>query len=119
MQNAGAVAIYARISSDSEGTGLGVARQVEDCRRLAASLGWTVAEEYIDNDLSAYDARKVRPAYQRMLADLRDGLRDGVLVYHVDRLTRRPLELEEFIATLDAAKVRHVRFVSGDMNLGN
>jgi hypothetical protein len=29
---------------------LGVKRQVEDCRRLAASLGWIVAEQYIDND---------------------------------------------------------------------
>lgn len=113
-----AVAIYARISSDTEGSGLGVARQVKDCRRLAESLGWTVAEEYLDNDLSAYSG-KARPDYQRMLADLRDGLRDGVIVYHVDRLTRRPIELEEFVATVDAAKVRHVRFVVGDMNLGN
>lgn len=37
-----------------EGTGLGVQRQVEDCRRLAESLGWPVAEEYVDNDLSAF-----------------------------------------------------------------
>src|SRR5947209_5660355 len=118
MTSAGAVAIYARISSDSEGTGLGVARQVEDCRRLATSLGWTVAEEYVDNDLSAYSG-KVRPRYQQMLADVRDGLRDGVIVYHVDRLTRRPVELEDFVATVDAAKIRHVRFVVGDMNLGN
>ena len=117
MITPGAAAIYARISSDLEGSGLGVARQVEDCRRLADSLGWTVAEEYVDNDLSAYSG-KARPAYQRMLEDLRDGLRDAVLVYHVDRLTRRPAELEEFVAAVDAAKVRHVRFVVGDMDLG-
>jgi DNA invertase Pin-like site-specific DNA recombinase len=92
-------------------------RQVEDCRGLAASLGWMVAEEYIDNDLSAYSG-KARPAYQRMLDDLGDGLRDAVIVYHVDRLTRRPVELEEFVATVDAAKVRQVRFVVGDMDLG-
>jgi site-specific DNA recombinase len=68
-------------------------------------------------DLSAYSG-KARPAYLRMLADLRDGVRDGVIVYHPDRLTRRPVELEEFVGTLDAAKVRHVRFVVGDMDLG-
>jgi hypothetical protein len=28
-----------------------------------------------------------------------------VLVYHLDRLTRRPKELEEFLEVLDAAKV--------------
>jgi DNA invertase Pin-like site-specific DNA recombinase len=112
-----AAAIYARISSDIEGSGLGVQRQVEDCRRLAQSQGWTVAEVYEDNDVSAYGS-KARPAYQRMLGDLRDGLRDGVIVYHVDRLTRRPVELEEFVSALDTAKVRHVRFVVGDMDLG-
>jgi site-specific DNA recombinase len=63
-----AAAVYARISSDIERSGLGVKRQVQDCRRLAASLGWTVAEDYIDNDLSAYSG-KARPAYQRMLDD--------------------------------------------------
>jgi DNA invertase Pin-like site-specific DNA recombinase len=35
-------AIYCRISRDREGAGLGVQRQEEDCRQLAASLGWTV-----------------------------------------------------------------------------
>lgn len=117
MTTVRAAAVYARISSDTEGSGLGVTRQVEDCRRLASSLGWVVAEEYVDNDLSAYSG-KARPAYEQMLDDLRDGVRDAVLVYHVDRLTRRPVELEEFVAVLDAAKVRQVRFVVGDMDIG-
>ena len=93
-----------------------VKRQLEDCRRLAESLGWQVAEEYVDNDVSAFSGKR-RPAYERMLQDLTDGLRDAVIVYHVDRLTRRPLELEQFVSTLDAAKVKHVRFVVGDMDL--
>ena len=36
-------AIYARISADVEGTGLGVTRQLEDCRKLAVRswlAGW-------------------------------------------------------------------------------
>jgi DNA invertase Pin-like site-specific DNA recombinase len=109
--------VYARISSDVEGSGLGVRRQLEDCRRLADSLGWPVGAEYVDNDVSAYSG-KVRPQYQRMLADLQDGQRDAVIVYHVDRLTRRPLELEQFVSALDAARVKQVRFVVGDMDLG-
>lgn len=76
-----------------------------------------VGAEYVDNDVSAYSG-KVRPQYQRMLADLQDGQRDAVIVYHVDRLTRRPLELEQFVSALDAARVKHVRFVVGDMDLG-
>jgi len=111
-----AAAIYARISSDVEGSGLGVQRQLEDCRKLADSLGWQVAEEYQDNDLSAYSGKR-RPGYEQMLADLRDGDRDAVIVYHVDRLTRRPIELEQFLEAIDKAKVRHVRFVVGDTDL--
>ncbi|WP_211222052.1 recombinase family protein [Nocardioides halotolerans] len=109
-------AIYARISQDTEGTGKGVARQIEDCRKLAATLGWQVAGEYVDNDLSAYSGKR-RPEYERMLADLADGLIDGVLVYHIDRLTRRPIELEHFLNVVDAARVQHVRFVAGETNL--
>jgi len=112
-------AIYARISSDQEGTALGVARQVEDCQRLADSLGWPVGDVYVDNDLSAYSGKR-RPDYERMLSDLGDGLRDAVLIYHVDRLTRRPIELEQFLDVLGVAKVRHVRFVNGgDLDIGS
>ena len=113
-----AVAIYARISSDIEGTGLGVKRQVQDCRRLAEQLGWPVVDEYVDNDVSAYSGKR-RPEYERMLADIADGAVDGVLVYHIDRLTRRPLELEEFFGVIDSAKVAHVKFVTGDADLSS
>ncbi|NJC85031.1 recombinase family protein [Planosporangium mesophilum] len=106
-----AAAIYARISSDVEGSGLGVERQLEDCRKLAKSRGWTVAEEYRDDGISAYSGTR-RPAYQRMLADLADGQRDAVIVYHPDRLTRRPSELEDFLKVIDKAGVRQVHFVA-------
>jgi DNA invertase Pin-like site-specific DNA recombinase len=113
-----AAAIYARISSDIEGSGLGVARQLADCHTLATSLGWTVAQEYVDNDLSAYSGKE-RPAYQQMLADIQEGLRDAVLVYHLDRLTRRPIDLEHFLAVIASAKVLHVRFFASGMDLAS
>ncbi|WP_212721813.1 recombinase family protein [Nocardioides dongxiaopingii] len=109
-------AIYARISQDSEGTAAGVGRQVEDCHKMAASLGWTVAGEYVDNDISAYSGKR-RPEYERLLDDLTHGEVDAVLVYHLDRLTRRPIELEQFLAVIDTAKVRHVRFVAGHSDI--
>ncbi len=64
--------IYARISSDREGDGLGVARQLEDCERLAERKGWRVAERYVDDDVSAWSGKR-RPEYERMLDDLRGG----------------------------------------------
>jgi len=48
-----------------------------------------------------------------MLADLAEGHRDAVIVYHADRLTRRPIELEQFLEVVTAAGVRNVRFVAG------
>lgn len=110
-------AIYARISSDVEGSHAGVDRQVKDCRALAASLGWSVGGEYVDNDLSAYTGKR-RPDYERMLAHLADGTVDAVLAYHIDRLTRRPIELEQFLGVIDQANVKHVRFVTGDTDIG-
>jgi len=118
-ERARSAAVYARISSDQDGTALGVARQLDDCRRLADDLGWAVAEEYVDNDLSAYSG-KARPSYERMVGDLADGARDAVVAYHVDRLTRRPIELEQFVAVLSDASVGHVSFVSGgDLDVAN
>ena len=119
MSTPQAAAVYARISLDQEGEGLGVKRQVEDCEALAASLGWTVAEVYTDNDASAFSGKK-RPAYGRMMADIAEGHRDGVVIYHLDRLSRRPIEVEQFLETLQSASVNQVRFVaSGGLDIGN
>ena len=99
-----AAAVYCRISQDRNGTMLGVERQETLCRQLADRKGWPVVEVYVDNDLSAYTG-KPRPAYQRLLADLQEGLRDAVVVVDTDRLTRTPAELEAFI---DLADRHHV-----------
>lgn len=114
----GSAAIYARISADVEGTGLGVTRQLEDCRRLAADRGWPVGDEYVDNDVSAFSGKRRRD-YERMLADLQSGARDAVIVYNLDRLHRRPAELEEFVALCELAGVQQVATVTADIDLGN
>lgn len=90
-------AIYCRISNDKTGAGLGVERQEQDCRELAARLGWSVAEVFADNDLSAYSG-KPRPRYRAMLDAIRAGRIGAVLAWHTDRLHRSPIELEEYIA---------------------
>ena len=112
------VGIYARISSDREGDGLAIGRQLEDCERVAAERGWRVAERYVDQDVSAYKAR-VRPAYRRMLSDLRCGTIDGVVVYHLDRLHRLPRELEEFFDVCKAAGVDDLACVTGRIDLAD
>ena len=90
-------AIYCRISQDKTGAGLGVERQEQDCRELAAHLGWLVVEVFCDNDLSAYSGKR-RPRYHAMLDAIRDVLVDAVLAWHTNRLHRSPVELEEYIS---------------------
>src|ERR1700760_2875467 len=88
-------AVYTRISSD-DGSALGVERQRRDCKKLAKRLGWRVFGVYTDNDQSAFSGRR-RPAYERLLTDLRQGVVNGLVVWDVDRLTRAPVELEQII----------------------
>lgn len=118
MEKRAAVAIYARISQDRDNTGMAVSRQLADCRAEAKRRGWKVAEEYVDDDVSASSfSSKVRPAYQRMLADIADGTRDAVLVWHMDRLHRKPIELEQFVQACAAAGLSDVVTLHGEMNL--
>lgn len=117
MNGATAAAIYARISSDQDGTGLGVQRQIEDCRVLAESRGWTVAQVFTDNDVSAYSGKR-RPQFDQMCQAMRDGHVDAVIVYHLDRLTRRPKELEEFVELCDSCGIKNLATVAGDVNIG-
>lgn len=93
--------IYARISKDRAGAGLGAGKQAADCRELAERLGLEVIEPpRIDNDLTAFKGgsrSKPRPAYNALLGDLRAGRVDAVLAWHTDRLHRDLAELEEYI----------------------
>lgn len=97
-------AIYVRISDDRTGEGLGVARQEEDCRGLLDRLKFQVGEVYVDNDVSA-SGNRPRPAYRRLLADLEAGRWAAVAVWHTDRLTRSPVELERWIAVVEGLAV--------------
>jgi site-specific DNA recombinase len=110
-----AAAIYARISLDRDGDGLGVERQERLCRALAKEKGWRVAEVYRDNSVSAYNG-KAREDYERMLADIEAGRIDAVICVDLDRLTRRPMELEQFMDLADRHGVALAN-VSGDTDV--
>lgn len=98
-------AIYVRISRDQEKLGKGVERQREDCEALVARRGWGEPTIYEDNDISAYSGKR-RPSYERLLADLRSGRVDAVVVWHTDRLHRSTKELEAFIDIIESTKAR-------------
>jgi DNA invertase Pin-like site-specific DNA recombinase len=108
-------AVYLRQSLDRTGEGLAVSRQREDCLRLCAERGW-IPTEYVDNDTSA--SKGVRPQYRKMLADIMAGDIDAVVVWHLDRLHRQPMELEEFIKVTEEADIaRNLATVTGEVDL--
>ncbi|SKU89134.1 site-specific recombinase, DNA invertase Pin [Mycobacteroides abscessus subsp. massiliense] len=106
-------AVYLRQSMDREGDGLAVERQREDCLRICRERGWEPTQ-YVDNDTSASKGR--RPSYERMLADIRSGRIDAVVVWDLDRLHRQPKELEQFIELADEKRLA-LATVGGDADL--
>lgn len=92
------IAMYLRQSKDSEGEGLAIDRQRTNCARLVEAEGWPVEEArvYVDNAVSA-TSNKPRPAYQRLVADVKAGRVDVVVAWNLDRLTRKPREIEDWL----------------------
>lgn len=115
MTRTRSAAIYVRISTDPSGERLGVTRQLEACQGKATALGWTVSGVYEDNDTSATSGR-VRPAYSQMLEALEAGTANAVIVWDLDRLHRRPIELEGFLDLADRRGVA-LASVGGDVDL--
>jgi site-specific DNA recombinase len=75
-----------------------VARQERACRRYCKQRGWRVVDVVADNDVSASRyARKTRPGWDRALAAMEAGEAEVVVATHLDRLTRRPRDVEDLI----------------------
>lgn len=90
-------AIYLRQSLDATGEQLAVQRQREDCQRIAKERDWRVIGEFVDNSISASDKRKARPGYDKLVAAYDAGQFDALVCWDLDRLTRQPRQLEDWI----------------------
>ncbi|MCQ4364566.1 recombinase family protein [Mycobacterium gordonae] len=109
-----ATALYLRQSLDRTGDAAAIDRQRAACRELAARKGWTDLTEFVDNDRSATNG--TRPAYERMLADIRAGTVNSIVCWHVDRLYRQPRDLEDLIELCESHSVALATCV-GDVDL--
>ncbi len=112
------VAIYARISQDAAGLGLGVERQVQDCcARVAAEPAWSVVgAPYVDNDISATKGRP-RPQYLALMAAVERGEIDVIVVWQQSRLWRNRRERADAIEVLQRAEVRIVAIKGAELDL--
>jgi site-specific DNA recombinase len=105
-------AIYTRKSTEE---GLEQEFNTLDAQRDAAEAfirsqrgeGWVALEEHYD-DGGFTGANMDRPALQKLLQDVRDGLVDCVMVYKVDRLTRSLLDFARIMEVLDKHGVSFV-----------
>lgn len=110
--------VYVRISRDALDDHKGVARQEKDARKVITDEGMAVYTVYSDNDVSAYSG-KTRPAYERMMADVRAGVIGAIVAQHPDRLHRSPRELEAFITAVEEAKCQVITAQAGNFDLSN
>lgn len=90
------VAIYTRVSHEDLEVPASTRRQEYLCRQYANSRGWEVAGVWEDVDLSAYQRDVRRPAFNEVTRVASGGRVDGVLVWKLDRLVRRPSDFERF-----------------------
>jgi site-specific DNA recombinase len=89
-------ALYFRQSLDVQE---GIERQRTRCRSLASARGWSVVEEYVDNDTSATKSRGSGTAWARMLSDAAAGKFNVVIAVDLDRLLRTISDLLKLTET--------------------
>jgi site-specific DNA recombinase len=105
-------AIYTRKSSEEglEQDFNSLDAQREACEAFVASQkaeGWVlVSDLYDDGGLSG--GTLVRPALQRLLAEVDAGRIDQIIVYKIDRLTRSLTDFAKIVDRLDAAEASFV-----------
>ncbi|WP_187119057.1 recombinase family protein [Bacillus marasmi] len=86
------IGIYIRVSTQEQAKeGYSIPAQKERLIAYCTALGWTDYKFYIDEGVSAKDLN--RPELQKMLGDVKKKLISTVLVYRLDRLTRRVKDL--------------------------
>lgn len=105
-------AIYTRKSSeeglDQDFNSLDAQR--EACAAYIASQkheGWVLLPEYYD-DGGISGGTMDRPALQRLLHDIDEGLVDQIVVYKIDRLTRSLADFAKLVDQLDTAEASFV-----------
>lgn len=110
-------ALYLRISEDKSGEALGIERQENDARALAALRRWPVDRVYSDNDRSATSG-KARPDVEQLLRDIAAGHVTRLIVWHLDRLTRTMSDLTRVIEVgqKNALHIASVHGISLDLS---
>jgi site-specific DNA recombinase len=105
--------IYARYSSDLQ-SAASIEDQVRLCRVRIEREGWSYLTAYADRALSG--ASRLRPGYQRLLADARQGGFDVIVAEALDRLSRDQEDVAALYKQLSFAGVKLVTLSEGEIS---
>ncbi len=102
------VAIYARVSTEEQAKeGLSVDAQIDKCKAFCQARDWEVFKIYKDAGYSAGSLN--RPALELLLRDAQEKKFNIILVYKIDRFSRK---LRDLITVLDDLKEKNINFTS-------
>lgn len=100
--------VYVRVSTEEQAKeGLSIDAQIDRCTAFCKARGWDLFQIYTDAGYSAGSMH--RPALQRLLDDARAGKLEILLVYKIDRFSRK---LKDLISILEDLKAQKVNFTS-------
>jgi site-specific DNA recombinase len=102
------VAIYSRVSTEEQAKeGLSVEAQIDKCKSFCNARDWKIFKVYKDAGFSAGTMN--RPALELLLRDAEEKKFDIILVYKIDRFSRK---LKDLILVLDDLKKKKINFTS-------
>lgn len=95
------VAIYARVSTDEQAEhGYSIDAQLDTLRNYSALYNKQIIGEYVDRGVSG-KSTKGRYELQRLLKDAEDGEFDEVIVWKINRMARKNIDLLQIVDLLD------------------
>ena len=108
IQKKSKIAIYSRVSTEEQAKeGLSVDAQIDKCKSFCNARDWSIFKIYKDAGFSAGTLN--RPAMELLLRDAKDSKFDIILVYKIDRFSRK---LKDLIMILDELKEKNINFTS-------
>ncbi|WP_287255874.1 recombinase family protein [Mesorhizobium sp.] len=105
--------IYARYSSELQNAA-SIQDQVRVCRRRIDQEKWQFTQIYSDRALSG--ASHLRPGYQKLLEDARNGHFDIVLAESIDRLSRDQEHIASLFKLLTYRRIPLVTVAEGEIS---
>ena len=102
--------IYTRVSTEAQADDnkVSLSEQERMCKAYIESKGWTYVKTYEDG---GYSGRTMdRPSLKQMLSDMKSKMFDAVVIYKLDRLSRK--QKDTLVLIEDYMKINNVTLAS-------